>query len=656
MTLPVWSGGLTDTGITVSAKVIASTSCRLAVSSTDPTLATGLTFSSAVMSDSDGWVKLPISGLTANTFYTYGIEVAGAIDPTRGSFKTAPTAAGTGASFTFCFSSCNVSTSTHKVFDSIRTRAPLFLAHLGDLGYAEITTNSPASFRTNYNSILTSATQGPMYAKVPVVYQFDDHDFGGDNSNNTSAAKPAAQTVFRQVVPTYSLPVSDGTYRSFRIGRARFIVTDLRSFRSVDTDTDDATKSMMGATQKAWFKSELLAAKAAGDQAIFWFSSSVWNVLAPFTGQDADLDHWGAFSTERTEIADYVKANNITGLVVCCGDSHSLGYAVAENADFATGGGAPIPVLMASALDQTQTTRNANWTATTTSANAGQYGVVNVTDDGSLLTWDFHGIRADITTGVDSEVMTYVPQFLPNTPPVLTSATLARDWDPAAIHGVSPGTKLSAWTDRVAGDTLTQATAALQPTYQNTDGGFPAVHFNQQHISSTNYTPAATTKTTIVAVVRRTADHLAAAGYVYDGVASTNRRGLLFDNTAGQNQRYRFVNNNSTVSGLATDKEFHTVIVTFGDPESLHVDGAQQASFPFTGTVALTGFRIGARYDSTQMFSGDLVRLCIYEGAISADDRTKLTNWAMATYMRGAGIFVADRGNWVRGRLSPVAT
>jgi PhoD-like phosphatase len=645
------SGALSDTGATVAAKVDASTSTRLVVST-----AAGLTsptYSAAVVSDANGLVKLPITGLTVDTQYYYGVEIGGVLDAIRGQFKTAPVAAGAAASFTFAFSSCNVSTSAHKVFNAMRTRAPLFFAHLGDRGYFNITTDDQAAFRGFYDNIFaSSAEQTAFYKAIPSVYTWDDHDFGGDNSDGTSASAPAAQAVYRQANPHYPLAVADAIYHSFRIGRAYFIVTDLRSFRSVDSATDNSSKTMMGATQKTWFKAELLAAKAAGAAVIFWLCSSPWPTTL-ITGIDADKDHYAAFTTERTELADYIKANNIANLVILNGDSHSMGYAEGPAVDFATSGGAPVPVLLAGALEQTQNVRSGAWSVQ--SGGDGQYGYVNVTDDGRLLSWDFHAIRVDITTGVETELFKWVPTFHNTNAPLVASGTLVRDWDAATLAAtLKPGARVTAWVDRANADSLAQATVDAQPTYRLTDAGYPAVNFSRAHLFSTAY-DSSTNPTTIVVIARRKGHQIAEAGHLIDGNSSTTRRRILFNNVAGS--PVRFAQSSAIFSGPAVDDQFHVFTMAGGAVNFLgEVDGVLASSFPGSATQPLTGIRVGARYDGTQQVTGaEIARILIYQGEVSAADRTVINNWAIATYLRGSGLFVADRGNWVPGRLNPVA-
>ena len=55
---------------------------------------------------------------------------------------------------------------------------------------------------------------------------------------------------------------------------------------------------------------------------------------------------------ERREIADFIKSNHIGGVCILHGDSHMLAADDGSNSDYATGGGAPIPVMCAAPLDR----------------------------------------------------------------------------------------------------------------------------------------------------------------------------------------------------------------------------------------------------------------------------------------------------------------
>jgi phosphodiesterase/alkaline phosphatase D-like protein len=286
------------TNVTVAARVRGQVSYRLAVSTsramTSPIYGSPQT-------PTNGTVKLTCSGLAADTTYFYCVEAGGVLDTSLlGTFKTPATGPQT---FKIAFASCAVNSSNRVVFDSIAAENPLFFVHLGDMFYDDIATDTPRLFRQAFDRTLAVERQGNLLRNVPTIYMYDDHDYGVNNSNGGSASRPAAVATYKERVPHPPLVetgATDANYFSFEIGRVLFIVTDLRSMRSPQANTDNASKTMMGTTQKTWFKDQL---SSATGKIICWFSTS------PFIpNTTASADHWGGYNTERVEIADHIKA------------------------------------------------------------------------------------------------------------------------------------------------------------------------------------------------------------------------------------------------------------------------------------------------------------------------------------------------------------
>jgi alkaline phosphatase D len=269
---------------------------------------------------------------------------------TVGRFRTSRSEAG---SFVFAFASCCNAPDTHT-FSEIRSHDPDFFIHLGDLHYGNISVNDPAAYRARYDSALASAHQGVLYANVPTVYTWSDHDFGPSDSNGTSVSKPAAQAAYRQYVPSYALPSpTGGIYQTFSYGRVRFIATDNRSYKSPRSAVDDTNKTMLGAEQKR--------------------------------------DYWGGYTTERAELASFI-AGSDKKLAIVSGDMHAL---AADDGSNSPGG---IPVFHAAALKGNSSHKGGPYTLgpfpSTTGLAVQQYGVMSVLDTGVEIALQFTGYRA----------------------------------------------------------------------------------------------------------------------------------------------------------------------------------------------------------------------------------------------------------------------
>ena len=363
-----WSGALTSTSIRVNAQVAeAGTTARLAVAP-DPSFDTARwTEPQVVSAAANRIVAFAMSDLEPGTDYHYAVEVDGELDLVRsGRFSTPPDAP---FSFTIALGSCARVGSNGAVFDTIRELDPFLYLMLGDVHYANITRNDPGAFRTALDEVLTRPAQSALYLTAPIAYLWDDHDFGGNNSDAGSASAPAAQATYREYVPHYELHDDAGAiYQAFTLGRVRFIVTDTRSAREGDT--------MLGARQLAWLKGEMLAARDSHALTV-WASSVPW-----IGGVSGIADHWGGYADERAELADFIADNRIAErLVMVAGDAHMLAIDDGTNSDYSSSGSGGFPVLHAAALDRPGSVKGGPFSEGTF-PGAGQFATMTVEDDG----------------------------------------------------------------------------------------------------------------------------------------------------------------------------------------------------------------------------------------------------------------------------------
>jgi alkaline phosphatase D len=348
----------------------------------------------AVIAVNNGAVSLDIDSLLAYQRYCYAVEVNGTLDSSLiGSFSTFPEDTG---SFTFAFASCAKTGSDHPVFGTIHALRPLLFFHTGDFHYENISVNDRDVYRQEYEHVLASPGQSRLYRDFPIVYIWDDHDYGPNNSDSTAPGREAARLTYREYVPHYPLAAGDGPeaiYFTFTVGRVKFIVTDCRSARSPAWAPDDPAKTMLGETQKAWFKQELLDAEA-NYPLVVWLNSLPWIGL---TGDDG----WHLYSNERREIADFLKDNGIHHLCMLSGDAHMIAIDDGTNSDYATGGGAGFPVMHAASLDQTPSVKGGPYSHGTY-PDRGQFGLMTVSDLGDRILVHWRGRNY-----LDQEVVRY---------------------------------------------------------------------------------------------------------------------------------------------------------------------------------------------------------------------------------------------------------
>jgi alkaline phosphatase D len=406
LTQLVWSGAVTPTSATVRAKLLhASDRVRLLVSPRAD-LGGAISFGSleAGAPAASNVVSFTVSGLLPDTVYHYAVEAEGRIDPARGRFHTFPDRP---ASFRMAFASCADTGSNHPVFDTIRRLEPLFFLHMGDFHYEDIAKPEPRAYRRAYEAVFASPRQSLLYRSVPIVYMWDDHDFGGDNSDGTNPGRTAARRTYEEYVPHYPLPAGGGPiYQAFTVGRIRFLVTDLRSARSPARSADDAGKTMMGAAQKVWFERELLAAYRAG-MLVAWVNTDPW-----IEKKTPGSDRWGGYSTERREIADFIAGHRVDRLVMLSGDAHMLALDDGSHTDYSTRGGAAFPLMHAAALDRRGSVKGGPYTQgpfpsrTRFDRHDGQFGLMEVRDQGGAeICIEWSGRRQQLRTSTVVELI-----------------------------------------------------------------------------------------------------------------------------------------------------------------------------------------------------------------------------------------------------------
>lgn len=406
-TIHRWVGGVTKTRLRFGVKTSGATAVRVGVSTVSD-LSSGVVYSSSAAPSTEGWTKHEITGLTAGTTYYYAIERDSTLDTTSIlTTKTFPS----GDSFKFAFASCLQNNSaTSAIFDQMdNVFGADFFLHLGDWHYDDNSTATVASQEESMSSqIVANSRLGSFIAKVPTMYETSDHDAGANNfSPGPQTHTPFLRTALTQMMPHYDLPDSAGLQQSFVVGRVRFIMLDTRSYRSANSATDNSSKTMLGATQKAWLFSELSQPEPV----------KVISMDCPWIGAAvAGDDDWTSFTTERTEIANYITSNNIRAIILH-GDAHML---AADNGTNSPGG---ITVFCAAPLSQSTSTKGGPYSEgfypNPVGATGHQAGLVTVTDSGDSIALAFNGVDDTGTSRITLTKTFNLTGVLQNPPPKL---------------------------------------------------------------------------------------------------------------------------------------------------------------------------------------------------------------------------------------------
>lgn len=370
----MWSGAVTPTSVTVRARTADPADAVRLVVGRGPELDAAV-WSEPVRPDDQRVVSLTAEGLRPDTAYRYALEVDGEVEADRpGRFRTFPEGP---ASFRFVVGADARTGSNGMVFDALRRTRPLLYLNVGDFFYGDVERNNPDLYRLQYDANLTAPAQERLYAAAPFAYTWGDHDYGGNDADSTATGKPAVMRVFRQYVPHY--PLRGGPqapiFQAFTIGDVRFVLTDNRSQRDAATTQP---RGMLGDQQLAWLREELRDADDYG--LVVWANADPW--IGP---ADPTSDTWQGYAAERAQIADLVAELEVDNLFMVSGDAHMLAWDDGTHTDYSAAGTAAFPLLHAAALDRKASVKGGPYSGPVI-GGGGQFGVVDVADDGETVT------------------------------------------------------------------------------------------------------------------------------------------------------------------------------------------------------------------------------------------------------------------------------
>ncbi|MFJ6645764.1 alkaline phosphatase D family protein [Streptomyces sp. NPDC091290] len=391
----VWAGAPTATSVRVVADTAPPTNGSLLVA--DNEAMTGAVTIGPVTATINGILAFTVTGLAPDTQYWYVVDAGGLNNSYKGTFRTHPGPVGEPLSYIFGAagdaglvgagndSYITNGVSNNPVFDTMRAQSAAeqwaWFSHLGDIHYRNHNINDPGLFRTAYDDVHNfnlgfnpDARQGKFLRGQAITYVWDDHDFGGNDSNRTVASNPAANLVYRECVPHYPLGSggSTGIYQSWQVGRVLYVATDSRSFRDPNSDPQGPLKTLLGTAQKQWFENLLLTARDSGAEALVWQSSSRWI---------GGTDTFSSFEHERDELVQmFGDTGWLHRMLFMTADEHALSICSGPYNPYGR-----FPMFMFASMDSSYGTDSTAIYDVGQSQGRQRYGTMRVTDSGHTI-------------------------------------------------------------------------------------------------------------------------------------------------------------------------------------------------------------------------------------------------------------------------------
>ena len=363
----VAAGDATDTTAIFWARLPDSTSGALLDVSTDSTFTTGVqTIAVASSPGDDGTVKADVGSLLPFTEYFYRFR-QGMETSATGRVKTTPSSDDATAVVHVGWSGdTNAFYRPYNSLDPIRLADPDAWLHIGDTIYGDdpladgVVATTFDEYAAKYRVNRSDQALRNLMEATGTYAQWDDHEVRNDFAGAVTAfaARMAeGNRAFRKYMPLRE----DGgdpmrLYRSVQMGTsAEFFLIDDRQYRSakytccaapneadsgfVVTDDDstcpgggagealtaspacttamaDSGRTILGSEQKTWLEDGLLNSTAT-----FKFVMNGPPITQLFF---LPYDRWEAWSAERTEILDYIVANDIKNVIWLSTDFHTI--------------------------------------------------------------------------------------------------------------------------------------------------------------------------------------------------------------------------------------------------------------------------------------------------------------------------------------------
>ncbi len=210
--------------------------------------------------------------------------------------------------------SCASSTEFFDVWSRIAKQDIDALLLLGDTPYIDSTDLKVN--RARHREFLSIPTLAKIGVNTPIWGTWDDHDFGGNDTDGKIANKSVLRRVFTEYrAQTRFGDGAHGVYTKFRRGPVEVFMIDPRYFSQTEpSPADPAKPTCLGKTQWRWLLDGLKSSKAPFKLLV---TGMIWD-----DKKNGEKDDWETYSHEREAIFDFIGKNKIGGVVLIGGDIH----------------------------------------------------------------------------------------------------------------------------------------------------------------------------------------------------------------------------------------------------------------------------------------------------------------------------------------------
>ena len=214
---------------------------------------------------------------------------------------------------------------TTRTFELMGDSGADFMVWLGDNWYyrePDYDSLSGLWYRPQHDRAIPEMRK--LLATMNHYATWDDHDYGPNDSNWTYEYKDEALKIFQAYWgnPSYGERNNPGVYTKFYWGDAAFFLLDNHYHRDAATLNQDLHpgKSQFGRAQLEWLKQSLIAAKEL-KHFKFFFIATGNQMLQVLTGAESHQE----YRREREELLEFIREQQITGVVFLTGDVHHSG-------------------------------------------------------------------------------------------------------------------------------------------------------------------------------------------------------------------------------------------------------------------------------------------------------------------------------------------